>query len=36
MNIAEREQQILPIKAYSFQAEMDEALAQRLRCNSGV
>ena len=31
MNIAEREQQILRVKATSFQPELDEALEQALR-----
>jgi transposase-like protein len=31
MNIAEREQQILRVKASSFQPELDEALEQALR-----
>jgi hypothetical protein len=31
MNIAEREQQILRVKATSIQPELDEALAQALR-----
>ena len=31
MNIAEREQQILRVKAASFQPELDEALEQALR-----
>jgi hypothetical protein len=31
MNITEREQQILRVKATSFQPELDEALEQSLR-----